>query len=56
LVATVLILLLLVIAPQVMLFSLTLLYVLSGILEKPVVVLYRMVRKAPQEVPSFGEK
>ena len=49
LVATVLILLLLVVAPQVMLFGLTLLYVLSGMIEKPIVAVYRLMRKTPQE-------
>jgi len=49
LVATVLILLLLVVAPQVMLFGLALFYALSGIIEKPVVSIYRLIHKTPRE-------
>jgi CDP-diacylglycerol--serine O-phosphatidyltransferase len=45
LVATVLILPVLFIAPQAMFFGITLLYVLSGIVEKPAVALYHLVHK-----------
>lgn len=47
LVGLVLGLMILVTAPQVMLFSAILLYVLSGITERPVVALYRQLRKKP---------
>ena len=56
LVATVLMLLTLVVAPQVMPFGLMLLYVLSGLLEKPVMALFRRFRKAPEELPFVAEK
>ncbi len=55
LVATVLIFLVLIVAPQVMLFSLSLLYVISGIVEKPVVALYRRLHKGAGE-PKLEEE
>ncbi len=45
LVATVLIILVLIIAPQAMFFGITLVYVLSGIIEKPAIALYRLAHK-----------
>ncbi len=51
LVVTVLGLLVLVVAPQVMFFCIALLYMLSGIIEKPVVALYRTIRKGAEEPP-----
>jgi CDP-diacylglycerol--serine O-phosphatidyltransferase len=56
LVATVLILLVLVVATQVMIFSLALLYVISGIIEKPVVALYRLLAKGTRDIPLEEEK
>jgi CDP-diacylglycerol--serine O-phosphatidyltransferase len=46
LVATVLIMLVLFVAPQAMVFGMTLLYVLSGIVEKPVVAIYHLAHKS----------
>lgn len=56
LVSLVLVLLVLVTAPQVMLFSLFAIYVLSGITEKPVVALYnRLSKKTGEAPPPAGE-
>ncbi len=51
LVSLVLVLLVLVTAPQVMLFSLFAIYVLSGITEKPIVALYQHLSKKSGEAP-----
>lgn len=56
LVSLVLLLLVLVTAPQVMLFSLFAIYVLSGVTEKPVVALYnRLSKKTGEAPPPAGE-
>lgn len=55
LVGLVLIFSVLVTAPQVMLFSLVALYVLSGITERPMVALYYRMRKKSEEAPLSDE-
>jgi len=56
LVATVLVILVVFVAPQVMAFGITLLYVISGIIEKPVVVLYHLATHKKIEKPALVDR